>query len=40
MNESQILKNQQLFKQTQITNEAQILKDHQISKESKITNEP
>ena len=40
MSKSQILKEQQISKQTQFTNEPQILKDHKISKETEITNEP
>ena len=32
MNEPQILKEHQIFMETQITNEPQILEDHQISK--------
>ena len=38
MNEPQILKESQIFNETQITNEPQILKQHKISKETQITN--
>ena len=40
MNESQILKEHQISKQTHITNEPIILKDDQISNETHITNKP
>ena len=38
MNDSQILKEHQISKQTQITNEPQILKHDQISNATQITN--
>ena len=40
MNEPQILKENQIFNETQIKNEPQILKEHKISKETQITNKP
>ena len=39
MNESQILKEHQISKQTQITNEPEILKEGQFFNDTQITNE-
>ena len=38
MNEPQILRQDQISNDSQITNEPHILKEHQISKETQITN--
>ena len=40
MNEPQILKEQHISKQTEITNEPQFLKDEHISNETQISNKP